>query len=424
MYACSFSLLSTFRNARKSRALSDRRCKNVLVNLGLIEEHRRLQAEVFLQKMHKVVAQNIHGAGDYSNHISKKKSHRIQYFMLLFNGTLQSRAEETSRVKSLESKEISLLTAAGDKAETVATAVRTLTTDDNDDDSDCDDGSSVDRDRNADSDASSISDEEEELDEITPPAERCRTDHTTQLQNNTVTESPKSRLRKTREKNGTALSLPARPALTPPLAPKHPSSPTTRKPKTAIAKKKRSKLKGYGEAAIMLREVFTIFQVVWLSCAQLALIISFFRNGKLKKTGSFGTYRVELICMLFNRLVDVHNFEIITHLLDSQEVACVYCRVGLLHVFNPLKPEGWHCLNMGTREERTVAKMLMVLSVEEPGKNFIDASFRWKFDMKAIPGWALPARWMLDKHVPHHGFLHLEFYAGRKRREGGGNAVG
>ena len=63
--------------------------------------------------------------------------------------------------------------------------------------------------------------------------------------------------------------------------------------------------------------------------------------------------------------------------------------------------------------------MLSVLSIEEPGRNWIDESFRWEFDATDIPGWFLPLRWLEDKHFPHHGFLSLKYYCGEGDGLGG-----
>ena len=70
-----------------------------------------------------------------------------------------------------------------------------------------------------------------------------------------------------------------------------------------------------------------------------------------------GTYRVEILVDLFNRLVDLHNFEVVLAVLTPFEVACVQCRIGFLHYFNPFKPEGFHTTDLSLREERVVAKM-------------------------------------------------------------------
>jgi hypothetical protein len=70
----------------------------------------------------------------------------------------------------------------------------------------------------------------------------------------------------------------------------------------------------------------------------------------------FGTYRLEILNDHFNRLVDLHNFEVVLAVLTPFEVACVQCRIGILHY-----------TDLSLREERVVAKMLAALSFVELG---------------------------------------------------------
>ena len=85
----------------------------------------------------------------------------------------------------------------------------------------------------------------------------------------------------------------------------------------------------------------------------------------------FGTYRVEVVVTLFNRIVDLHNFDMVLSVLTPHEVGCVQCRIGLLHYFNPMKPEGFHTCDLSCREERVLAKILAALSFVEPGENWV-----------------------------------------------------
>jgi hypothetical protein len=71
---------------------------------------------------------------------------------------------------------------------------------------------------------------------------------------------------------------------------------------------------------------------IFLLSKQVALLMERYTLGKAKKTQNFGTYRVELLLELFPRILDIHNFEVVLAELDAQEVACVYCRLGILNV--------------------------------------------------------------------------------------------
>ena len=78
---------------------------------------------------------------------------------------------------------------------------------------------------------------------------------------------------------------------------------------------------------------------VYITSRQLALIILLFPQGKIWRAENFGTYRVELIITVLHRIVDMHNFDVVLHYLTTDEIACVYCRLGWLNIYNPMKPE-------------------------------------------------------------------------------------
>ena len=76
-------------------------------------------------------------------------------------------------------------------------------------------------------------------------------------------------------------------------------------------------------------------------------------------------------------------------ILAPSEVACLYCRLGWLNLYNPCKPEGAWELDMSRREERVIAKTLCVLATNEPGDNWVFNTFRWMRSMDSMPGWEL-----------------------------------
>ena len=170
------------------------------------------------------------------------------------------------------------------------------------------------------------------------------------------------------------------------------------------------------KAAKLLDALVDVFSRVWILSRHLALAIGHLSNVNTKRTELFGTYRVDLAVALFGRVADVHNFDLVLKEMTPFEIACMRCRIGLLHLFNPMKPEGNITLNLCNREERTVAKMLAVMSVVEPGDNWLDPTFRWTFDKLAIPGWMLTSGWMTEAGMPTKGILSLEYYSGEGRR--------
>jgi hypothetical protein len=142
----------------------------------------------------------------------------------------------------------------------------------------------------------------------------------------------------------------------------------------------------------------------------------FRKLGSIKRN-EFGTYRVDLFCFLFERIVDKHNVDLVLRILDPFEVGCVICRIGMLSLFNPMRPEGSINLNVILHVDRLVAKMLVILATEEPGDNMKKSQFGWQRDVgrdgdKAIPGWELTQSWMANDTMPRNGFFAVDYYSG------------
>jgi hypothetical protein len=85
--------------------------------------------------------------------------------------------------------------------------------------------------------------------------------------------------------------------------------------------------------------------------------------------------------------------------LSNYEIACILCRLGYLHVFNPCKPEGSWEFDLSRREERICVKMLSILGMFEPGNNFLNEKFRWSRDVEALPGWELVRNMFLSQLI-------------------------
>lgn len=151
---------------------------------------------------------------------------------------------------------------------------------------------------------------------------------------------------------------------------------------------------------------------VYIKAKHLATISRWYFIGRHHRTRHFGSYRVELIIALFSRVVDIHNFDLVLRTLQPFEHAHVLCRLGILHVFNPLNPEGSICLNMSSRDERQIAKMLIVLKLHERGDNWQNQKYRWEFESVSMPGWELTQPWLVNDTMPEKGFLSLSYGSG------------
>ena len=159
------------------------------------------------------------------------------------------------------------------------------------------------------------------------------------------------------------------------------------------------------------------FSKLWIYCRHLALILECFEHmGRIHRTAYFGSYRSDLVCQLYERLVDINNFELVLRVLEPFEVAAVLCRVGWLNFYNPMKPEGAIQLNLRRYEERMIAKFLCTLATTEPGNNWTQYQFRWKQEGDCVPGWELTEGWVKqdgqDNGIATRGCLTLYYYSG------------
>jgi hypothetical protein len=75
-------------------------------------------------------------------------------------------------------------------------------------------------------------------------------------------------------------------------------------------------------------------------------------------------------------------------------------RIGILLLFNPMHVEGYYELNLEDRSHAIVARVLVDLSVKEPGENWIDETFNGR-------PFELPATWV--QKLPDKGLLTLTY---------------
>lgn len=170
----------------------------------------------------------------------------------------------------------------------------------------------------------------------------------------------------------------------------------------------------HAKAAKFLEAVEETFGQLWLYSRHVALIVMYFQKlfGNIGQSRVFGSYLVEMVVSLFGRIIDLHNFEIVLEQLDGVDCGCLFARLGLLNIFNPMKPEVTLELDMDRREERLLAKIIVYLSVVEPGINLTFKQFQWKREMDYIPGWELTDSWMSEEGMPIHGKLVFTYYSG------------
>ena len=75
-------------------------------------------------------------------------------------------------------------------------------------------------------------------------------------------------------------------------------------------------------------------------------------------------------------------------------------RLGHLALFNPIFPDGSYRLDLGYHEQASVAKLLLLLSVREPGENIENETFNGK-------ECEIPKEWLVK--LPSSGVLCLMY---------------
>lgn len=142
----------------------------------------------------------------------------------------------------------------------------------------------------------------------------------------------------------------------------------------------------------------------WITAQQAVRLLSIWPTA-------FESSRIDLVCILFDRLVDLHNFNGILSALSDAEAAQCFYRFGWLNIWTPLLPDNYYELNISICEEREVAKALVRLAIDEPGENWQSETFGWSRE-ELIPGWELNMSWLKDGGFPEKGYLCLEYYSG------------
>jgi len=150
----------------------------------------------------------------------------------------------------------------------------------------------------------------------------------------------------------------------------------------------------------------------FITSFQLALLVHEFPDGYLA-CGDFSTYRVELIISLYTRVVDVINMDYVLKELESSEYAMLLFRLGWLNIWNPIKAEGRVSLDLSRREERQMARIMLVLNFAEPGNSWQEPSFRATRNDPLEEKWTLPVAWYSEASLPSRGILSLQYFSGR-----------
>lgn len=168
------------------------------------------------------------------------------------------------------------------------------------------------------------------------------------------------------------------------------------------------------KAARVAEAVIDVCSKMFVRSRHVALLVEYFTHtyGSTLKTESFGSYICEVVCSIFCKIVDLHNFDIVLSVLSPSDIACIYCRIGMLCIYNPAKPDGALELNLSRNEERRVAKIIITLADIEPGINIPIKSFQWDRETEGMGGFEITEPWLTEEGLPKKGYLRLVYYSG------------
>ena len=350
----------------KYSIISDQRVVNCLVQHDMVTDAGKAQTFNFLKEMKKDCDANYNGNGQFSNLLSEKRAKQIQYYMLAFYRTLPERPSFVLRAQQIE-----------DSALDGKDFSQSFNIDDS--------FAEYDYDTDEDSDEES----EGNYGEVALKRQTVIKEVSIVKASSTKPKRKSGVRRKQLMKKSTPVLIEVKKN----KFFKHIVKASVKEDKQELSAEIKSmrieaaRKNRFATSWKIVKLAFEIFKRSWLRCRHLAVIVNHFFQGHIKRSKHFGSYRVELVVLLFHRLTDVQNFDLITKRLMPYEIACLYCRIGYLKLFNPMKPEGSHFLNISNREERILTKLMGALSAVEPGENWIDETFQWELEMDPIPGW-------------------------------------
>ena len=80
-------------------------------------------------------------------------------------------------------------------------------------------------------------------------------------------------------------------------------------------------------------------------------------------------------CYVLVRQVDLRNVERVLWALSMPERMAVVSRLGIMALWNPMRPDGAYHIDLSLHDEHTLARNLVHLAVVEPGENWEDEAY-------------------------------------------------
>ncbi|GMH77693.1 hypothetical protein TL16_g07497 [Triparma laevis f. inornata] len=149
--------------------------------------------------------------------------------------------------------------------------------------------------------------------------------------------------------------------------------------------KNKKPLRAYLHLYCKLQELEVAVMGCCLTCRQASTIIDHFPRRDYA--------RVQATVCMHKCLYDLENFNQILRMLDADESREVIHRLGYLNTWNPWIPDATYKLDLRAQDHRKMTEMLSILEQEEPGENWLDATYRWSVYDGPVPGWELPKSW-------------------------------
>jgi hypothetical protein len=184
------------------------------------------------------------------------------------------------------------------------------------------------------------------------------------------------------------------------------------------AKKAKNALRGQNHQD-MLANLRDIVYTRWFNCAHASWMLSnipITEEERLIKGSRVADWRVELSLDMFTRIADIENFDVVLAALSPEERARVTHRLGILNYLNPHRFDLNYCLDLRQREDRIVMKMIIHMSVIEPGENVLGETFRWDRLTEPMPGWEIKVTWFREDGLPTKGMFMGTYCSGPKWR--------
>mmetsp|Transcript_5234 Transcript_5234/g.11448 ORF Transcript_5234/g.11448 Transcript_5234/m.11448 type:complete len:1188 (+) Transcript_5234:1048-4611(+) len=126
---------------------------------------------------------------------------------------------------------------------------------------------------------------------------------------------------------------------------------------------------------------------LYITVEQLSRLLEFFPPDE-------GLLRVQVVTSVFSHIVDLENLcAIFDNVLTKGEQDELLHRVGIMNVFDPMRPDRLYRLDLRRYDHREWVKILVCLAVAEPGDNWEQTEYRWGRYDDPVPGWSLPVTW-------------------------------